>query len=448
MPRHKEQKPIVLSSFISQVNKNNSIDKNILLIDEFKKKHLIIQNVRYSYSGLIELLQQQKNNADFVNNLFNVSQQKGLENCAKQYNTMYGNLILLFSIYQLPVDKLKKNNLLKASKQMQKLSIKQIDKLKQDLSSHHYQYFKEPANKFNISIGALKRYIKKYNLSFNIQSVNQKPKGELPDKLHYQEWLALIKSKNLEIIIKKLLLNNINYNQLYQLMLVADAYLMIDGRQYCPLSYYIAAELYDIKTLPGEVWKPYPDDLDPILSKYLMISNWGRIYKKGLNTSHDKLLHNSWDGHGYLKTHISINGHFYSLSVHQLVARTFIPNVQSKLFVDHINTLPYDNRASNLRWVTAKENNNNPLTRQHLSEAITKMLTNNNTKVNLLKEVNSIKCYAENKQGDRIYAKSLTDLQNKFHTKAHAHYYVNKGFVKNPKSAFCGWQIVKLEKKQ
>lgn len=447
MPRHKERKLITLSSFISQVNKNNSIDKNILLIDEFKKKHLIIQNVRYSYSGLVELLQQQKNNANFVNSLFSISQQKGLENCAKQYNTMYGNLILLFSIYQLPVDKLKQNNLLKSSKQKQKLSLKQINELKQDLSSHHYQYFTEPAKKFNITVGALKRYIKNYSLSFNIQSANQKAQGELPDKLHYQQWLMLIKNKNLEIIIKKMLLNNIDYDQIYQWVIAADAYLMIDGRPYCPLSYYIATELSDVETLPGEVWKPYPDDLDPILSKYLMISSWGRVYKKGLNTSHDQLLHNTWNGHGYLRTRISINGHFYNLATHKIIAETFIPNPQNKPFIDHINTLKYDNRVVNLRWATSEENNNNPLTRQHLSEAIIKMLTNNHTKMDFLKEVNSIKCYAENKQGDRIYAKSLTDLQNKFHTKAHASYYVNKGFVKNPKSVFCGWQIVKLEKK-
>lgn len=49
--------------------------------------------------------------------------------------------------------------------------------------------------------------------------------------------------------------------------------------------------------------------------------------------------------------------------VHLLVADAFIPNHKNKPFIDHINTDKFDNRACNLRWVTAKENSSNPLTR-------------------------------------------------------------------------------------
>lgn len=55
--------------------------------------------------------------------------------------------------------------------------------------------------------------------------------------------------------------------------------------------------------------------------------------------------------------------------IHKAVAELFIPNPENKPQVDHINTDRYDNRAENLRWVTAKENNNNPLTRKHKSES-------------------------------------------------------------------------------
>ena len=54
--------------------------------------------------------------------------------------------------------------------------------------------------------------------------------------------------------------------------------------------------------------------------------------------------------------------------IHRAVAELFVPNPENKPCVDHINTVKLDNRACNLRWVTHKENNNNPLTRKHNSE--------------------------------------------------------------------------------
>lgn len=81
----------------------------------------------------------------------------------------------------------------------------------------------------------------------------------------------------------------------------------------------------------------------------------------------------------FRKTHTNFNGYFdYALyhngerkiiSVHRLVAETFIPNPDGKPCIDHINTIKTDNRVSNLRWCTQQENMLNPLTYEKINEA-------------------------------------------------------------------------------
>ena len=100
-----------------------------------------------------------------------------------------------------------------------------------------------------------------------------------------------------------------------------------------------------------EEWKIYKKTRGNIWE----VSNFGRVKKNG--EIHGCRVNNN----GYL----CFSGNF----VHRAVAEMFIPNPENKPCVDHIDTNILNNHVDNLRWVTQKENNNNPLTRKHNSEA-------------------------------------------------------------------------------
>ena len=95
------------------------------------------------------------------------------------------------------------------------------------------------------------------------------------------------------------------------------------------------------------------------------ISNQGRV-------RHDKRNHIRKifiDKDGYEIVALQKNGKPITRRVHKLVALAFVPNPLNKPCVDHIDTNKLNNNADNLRWVTQRENCNNPLTKLHKVEA-------------------------------------------------------------------------------
>ena len=77
----------------------------------------------------------------------------------------------------------------------------------------------------------------------------------------------------------------------------------------------------------------------------------------------------------YLGLTLFKNGKGYQKLVHRLVAAAFIPNPENKPCVDHIDGNNKNNNASNLRWVTYKENMNNPITHARMLEDTSKYIS-------------------------------------------------------------------------
>ena len=76
------------------------------------------------------------------------------------------------------------------------------------------------------------------------------------------------------------------------------------------------------------------------------------------------------DRYGYLHVGLSKNGRKSYPSLHRIVALTFLPNPDNKPCIDHIDGDKTNNRVSNLRWCTVKENNQNPITRKRHREVV------------------------------------------------------------------------------
>ena len=118
----------------------------------------------------------------------------------------------------------------------------------------------------------------------------------------------------------------------------------------------------------AEIWK----DVQGYEGLY-QVSNLGRVKslgrfvvrplsQKGYRWKAEKILKPRKNHYGYLRFNLYKDGKRKTISVHRLVAIAFIPNPENKPQIDHINADKTNNTVNNLRWVTCKENINNPLT--------------------------------------------------------------------------------------
>ena len=101
----------------------------------------------------------------------------------------------------------------------------------------------------------------------------------------------------------------------------------------------------------------------------------GNRHKKGFTGFREVNPSPSNTSSGYLQVNLGVIRN--TAFVHRLVAEAFLPNPENKPTVDHINGNRLDNRVENLRWVSHKENCNNPNTKyKHVYSSNHKVWTN------------------------------------------------------------------------
>lgn len=115
-------------------------------------------------------------------------------------------------------------------------------------------------------------------------------------------------------------------------------------------------------------------------------------------------LKNRINHHGYIFWCLQKNCTKVGHQAHIWVALTFPELVQNEYFegamIDHIDTNRTNNHPSNLRWVTPKENSNNPLTKQHMSLA-SKGKVRRHRPVKQIKNGEVISQYASAREAER-----------------------------------------------
>ena len=96
----------------------------------------------------------------------------------------------------------------------------------------------------------------------------------------------------------------------------------------------------------NEVW------VDVVNFNNYEVSNFGRIRNK----IKGNFLKQCFSNRGYVRVSLAGDGFRKTEDLHRIIARAFHNCDESGLVVDHIDRNKTNNKPSNLRWVTHKEN--------------------------------------------------------------------------------------------
>jgi len=106
-----------------------------------------------------------------------------------------------------------------------------------------------------------------------------------------------------------------------------------------------------ISSQVNEIWKP----LKRFEDKY-EISNLGRVRNKKTKLFRQFQIQKKGKGYYCFNVYDEKNKKTVKIMVHRAVAEMFIPNIDNKPYINHIDGNSFNNCVNNLEWVTAKEN--------------------------------------------------------------------------------------------
>ena len=109
-------------------------------------------------------------------------------------------------------------------------------------------------------------------------------------------------------------------------------------------------ETLKFSDIANEIWIPIKD-----YKKLYEVSNLGRIKShKRLGTKGGILV--PILSKSYYSVNLWKNGHLKIKKIHRLVCQAFLPNIENKPQINHIDGNKLNNKLSNLEWVTQAEN--------------------------------------------------------------------------------------------
>ena len=102
------------------------------------------------------------------------------------------------------------------------------------------------------------------------------------------------------------------------------------------------------------------------------VSDIGRV--KSLKFGKERILKPQKDKYGYLQVGLWKDGHKKLQFVHRLVAESFIPNQLGLETVNHKDEVKTNNAATNLEWMSKRDNLNYGTHNKRVSEALSKQV--------------------------------------------------------------------------